>query len=194
MAKMFDIVPKPKPSHHSPSSTAKKRSSLSNFLFAGILIFLLIIIANVALPKTKPSEEPNNNALSINQPTSTATNTTSQATSPSPTPTQKQTEAATSSVPTDNVDKSAIKIKLLNGSGKSGLAQQVKTQLESKGFSIVTTGTAKNLYSTTTIYYTTNNQAQAQLLKDNLDNKNCKIQENNQLTSGYDLLIVLGTK
>lgn len=60
-----------------------------------------------------------------------------------PTPTVTPTIAPTAS-PTPQADRSKLKVEILNGSGKAGVASTMKTVLEGKGYVVAGTGNAQN--------------------------------------------------
>ncbi len=59
---------------------------------------------------------------------------------PTPTPTMQPTPTV---APTPVIDKTTLKIQVLNGSGTAGEAGKMKTLLEEKGYTVVGTGNAK---------------------------------------------------
>jgi len=75
---------------------------------------------------------------------------------PTPTPTMQPTPTA---VPTPVIDKTTLKIQVLNGSGTAGEAGKMKTLLEEKGYTVVGTGNAKTYdYEKTEIQSTSVNE------------------------------------
>ena len=172
------------------------RSENFYYLIIGILFLVLIYSLFIFLK---------------NQTDTSNSSQTNYIVTPAPTP-QEITPTATSSqsnsnfadndtlpgdvlgVQSPSINKSSISIKILNGSGKNGLAAQVKQDLEKKGFKIESIGNAKNSYNSTIIYYNKNKKEEAQIVSDNLTQFQTTIHEDTELTGQYDVLIVLGTK
>ena len=179
-----------------PVNSVNIRSENFYYLIIGIL-FLVLIYSLFFFLK--------------NQTDTSNSSQTNYIVTPAPTP-QEITPTATSSqsnsnfadndtllgnvlgVQSPSIDKSSISIKILNGSGKNGLAAQAKQDLEKKGFKIESIGNAKNSYNSTIIYYNKNKKEEAQIVSDNLTQFQTSLQENPELTGQYDILIVLGTK
>ena len=92
------------------------------------------------------------------------------------------------------IDKSAIKISVLNGSGVKNSAKTVADQLTSAGFTISYTGNASNFnYQQTFIYFKTGNDVQANLVKDVLTGRTVQTKENNSVVgTKYDIVVVVG--
>jgi len=95
----------------------------------------------------------------------------------------------------ETVDKSSLKIKVLNGSGVSGAAQTGKEAVEAAGFTVEATGNARSFsYESTYVYYTSGNKEKAQLVADGISNKYETTLEENSVADGYDALVVIGKK
>ncbi len=93
------------------------------------------------------------------------------------------------------IDKSSLKIKVLNGSGVSGAAQAGKDLLEEKGYSVDSTGNAKTFnYDSTMVYYVGGKEKEAQLVADSISDKYESSIEENSVAEGYDVLVVIGKK
>lgn len=92
------------------------------------------------------------------------------------------------------IDKSVIKISVLNGSGVKNSAKVVADQLTTAGFIILYTGNASNFnYQQTFIYFKTGNDAQANLVKDSLTGRTVQTKENNSVVgTKYDVVVVVG--
>lgn len=90
------------------------------------------------------------------------------------------------------VDKTKIKIKVLNGSGITGSAARMKNFLEERDFHIYTTGNAIRMdHLVSIIYYKPKKIAEAELLRDNLRNKESVVLEE-LAEQGQDLILVVG--
>ena len=99
-------------------------------------------------------------------------------------------ESTTSSIATD---RASLNISVLNGNGISGSAKEVKTMLESVGFSISHVGNAlKFSYVNTNIYYNNGKVTEAEDLKNALLNRTCELFENSSVTGNYDMVVVVG--
>lgn len=93
----------------------------------------------------------------------------------------------------DNIDKSIIKIKVLNGNGITGSAAILQKVLTDNGFTIDSVSNASRFtYATTIIYYNTGKLAEAELAKATLTNYSVTTTENAQVAGIYDLVIVVG--
>lgn len=115
------------------------------------------------------------------------------------TPTNYTSEAETSAPSTESqtmeqvIDKSTIQIKILNGNGVRGSADQVKAELVSKGFTIKELGNAKVFtYTNSIIYYKTGKEGEAALVKENLDNQNAVLTLSDTIVGSYDIVLVVG--
>lgn len=111
------------------------------------------------------------------------------------------TPASTSSAPTPSVpattdiDKAAIKLKLLNGNGITGSAADVQAQLQTAGFTVPKPTNAKVFtYAQTMIYYKTGKETEANLVKAALTGREVVIELNDSLVGTSDLLVVVGKK
>lgn len=115
----------------------------------------------------------------------------SQSTTPTPSPAPTTAPTATP-VP---IKKSDLKINILNGSGKPGLAGIAKTYLESLGYQNITTGNADSYdYPNTTITFKNKSEAATQLKAD-LSQKYTVTESTTSSTStDSDVEIVLGAK
>ncbi len=113
---------------------------------------------------------------------------------------QSQTEAAATeatapAATTPVIDKSTIKIKILNGNGVSGSAASVRNQLTGSGFSVAAITNAKTFsYQTTIIYYHTGKEAEATLVKDAVTGKETALELSDTVTTQHDVVVVVGKK
>lgn len=92
------------------------------------------------------------------------------------------------------VDKSAITISVLNGSGIKNSAQTVADTLTTAGFMVKGTANAKSFnYQKTIIYYKTGGEAKAELVKDSLPNYQTETNKNDSVVGPtYDIVVVAG--
>lgn len=194
MAKAFDIMPRP--TKVNESARVPKKTNLAIFIWIIIICLILILIINSIFSnkyqvKTTSSPIPTSKPSSLNDPTATPFENSSA--DQIPDYSAKNTQASNSASPAVTIDKSAINIKILNGSGVRGEADQAKADLEKEGFKISQIGTAKNTYSSSIIYYKDNKEAEAKLLTGYLQIEP-ELENNNQLVGEYDLLYVIGKK
>ncbi len=107
----------------------------------------------------------------------------------------KSEETDTSILVTATIDRASQSISILNGNGVSGSADEVKTTLESSGFSISHVGNAlKFSYVNTEIFYNIDKMAEAEDLKSTLTDRTCEIFENSSVAGNYDIVVVVGAK
>lgn len=94
------------------------------------------------------------------------------------------------------IDKASISLQVLNGNSLWGSAAQAKTILESAGFKVASLGNASSQnYQETKIYHQSTKKAEAELVKQVLENNyQVSLEENNQLTSQFPVLVIIGRK
>jgi len=111
---------------------------------------------------------------------------------PEPAPTQEQ-PVETKPV---EIDKSTIKIRVLNGNGIWKAAQIARDLLIKDGFKVLSTGNASNRkYESTIVYFHSGKTAEADLVLKSLESKyQVTKEENNSLTKDCDVLVVIGKK
>lgn len=107
-----------------PDITVHKKSLLSGVVVWAVGVIILVVAIGAVIILTSRG--------SMKMP--------SIALKPSPTPT---TAPLPTAIPTPAVDKTTLKIQVLNGSGTAGEAGKMKAVLEEKGYSVVGTGNAK---------------------------------------------------
>jgi hypothetical protein len=104
---------------------------------------------------------------------------------------QNQTSATVT--PEASIDKSKITIDVLNGNGISGSAGTVKDQLTGAGFTVDKVANAYNFnYENTIIYFKTGKNAEAELIKTTLSNRQCETSNDDSVVGNYDIVIVVG--
>jgi hypothetical protein len=116
-----------------------------------------------------------------------------------PTPASSATPASTvtpAASPTSSATaKSAITMRVLNGTLVNGAATTVKGVLEKAGFTVRTTGNAKSQsYQSTTIYYQTGNLPEAQQVQAALSQYSPSLAESTSLASPDMILVVYGAQ
>lgn len=92
------------------------------------------------------------------------------------------------------IDKSAISISVLNGSGVKNSATTVANTLKAAGFSVKSTGNAKSFnYAKTYIYYKTDDATAANMVKEALSSRVTEVSKNTSVVgSAYDIVVVVG--
>lgn len=104
-----------------------------------------------------------------------------------------QNQTSTAVAPEASIDKSKITIDVLNGNGISGSASTVKNQLTGAGFTVDKVANAYNFnYENTIIYFKTGKNAEAELIKTTLSNRQCEINNDDSVVGNYDIVIVVG--
>ena len=127
---------------------------------------------------------------------------TSESTTPDTTASSQNTASSTSTAANSSTTaetattvKSDIKIEVLNGNGISGSADKVKATLVESGFTVSKVANAKKFtYTSTYIYYKTGAEASMELVKAALSDRTCVTQKSDPITTGYDIVVVLGKK
>lgn len=103
-------------------------------------------------------------------------------------------EAADGQTPAEDkkeTDREAIKLQVLNGSKKSGLASQFKKELQDKGYSNIRIGDTKDMtYGYTRVIDRSGDKEKLQIVAQDL---NINIVESDiDIVSGYDITIIIG--
>ena len=88
-----------------------------------------------------------------------------------------------------NIDKSSLRVKVINGTQKSGLASDFKAFLTEKGYSNVVTENGTATTKTEILVYNNNKDMEAVLKKDfKIDN----IEFSTSTTENFDIIVILG--
>lgn len=200
--KAFDLTYQKKRQSQDDESHQKRNNNGKNntiFILLLVVVVFIIIIDKSSDNKSKKSNQ-NTTVNAINQNQSAKNQeeiqTNNQITSSSSINDQNTPSESTVEDSSQNAEqitnKSTIKIKILNGSKVSGLAQEAKTKLEDDGYKIDSIGTAKNFYQKTVIYYATGKENYATEIQLALGNQGARLELNDSLVGAYDLLIVIG--
>jgi len=97
--------------------------------------------------------------------------------------------------PATTLNKSSVKVSVLNGNGIAGSAAGIKTTLTAAGYTISNLSNAKVFtYATTMVYYKTGKTEYATDIKNTLTSKTVEIKESNTIAGVYDLVVVAGAK
>ena len=178
------------------SPTPPKKPERGSFLpyFLGLLIGLIAVfgfievrayLAKRSIEEIQPQEN-----------TQTETQTPENTTSQTETPAQTTAPAEQTQTATPALDKSAISMQVLNGSGVTGEATKIKSVLEKDGFKVASVGNASSFtYQTTIVYYKTGKKDAADAAVSTLKNagRTASAEEKTALTK-YDLQVVVGKK
>ena len=111
---------------------------------------------------------------------------------------EAEAEITTDGVATSPGDsaKAGIKVMVLNGAGKTGLASSVAGELEKVGFTEVETGNSESRYTRTTVYYAGDDSSNAGVVAADLAGvKEPLLEESDKITSEFsaDVVVVLGS-
>lgn len=197
MGKVLDLARKRRDDFVTESHSSKKsNSNLLYYLVIFVLLIIFIYSFNSFSAPTKKSNSPTSTPSNSELPDKNyAANTTQSSGLPQPSSTTSVTDQANAQVLGEqSIDsqKSKLGIKILNGSGKDGQAQEAKALLENSGYAVSEIGTAKNIYKTTVIYYKKGDSEIADLLAKTLNSYKVKTIEDSQIVENFDLLIVIG--
>lgn len=107
-------------------------------------------------------------------------------------PTARSTpQPDTSTTPADRAPTTEFTVRILNGGGKAGAASQLKTDLETSGYTVSSIGNARTTYDTTTVYYRGSVAEDATALAQALGEPQPTIEES-EVAAPADILIVIG--
>lgn len=135
-----------------------------------------------------------NQWLSTGEPTPLATPTPTPEPTATPTPVATPTPTPTAT-PTPSLDKTAVSIRVLNGTGAAGAAAAVKADLEKAGFTVRTVGNAKSqTYQKTVLYYRSGKQEEAKAVQAALSRYQSELVESDSLASPDTVLVVSGPR
>lgn len=100
-----------------------------------------------------------------------------------------------SSASTTTVDKTAITLRVLNGNGVAGSADEVTALLKAAGFSPAKSGNARKFtYPESIIYYKTGEEEAANLVKAALPDLSTTLTNSDSIVGTYDVIVVVGKK
>jgi len=135
--------------------------------------------------------ESSNESLPSYSSTTEGTDYTSGTTSTNTTPNTADQTTPAAAAPA--IDKTKITIQVLNGNGISGSANHVKTQLVTAGFTVDSVKNAlKFTYQSSIIYYKTGKNAEADLVKNALTERQSELTNNDSVVGNYDIVVVVG--
>lgn len=155
--------------------------SLSFVLFAQAMKLKLDFtgLPKIETPVSKETEE------ALKSAAKTETKTEATASNPAP---------AAALTPAPTLDKSALKITILNGSRITGLASAAGKTLEVAGFKIEKIGNTRTAYNTSFIYYNEGKLTAAGEVLKSLTDRIYTLEENKDQVGASDILVVIGKK
>lgn len=119
--------------------------------------------------------------------TGTSTSTT--------TPAANSTTTTPAATAAPSLDKTAVLVQILNGSGVSGAAEAAKKILVADGFSVKSVTNARSFaYATSIIYYKTGQDAAATAVKSALSAYQVTLENSDTIAKTYDIVVVIGKK
>jgi len=105
---------------------------------------------------------------------------------------QQEAQQAKDNAP---VDRSTVRLKVMNGAGWQGVAAKAADSMQQLGYQNVKTGSTKNLYPDTTVYYRPGHESQGKTVANDLNpNGNYTVSEDADVTSSNnaDVVLVIG--
>lgn len=164
---------------HKKTDSSTPKTSSGDPSYSGEVITQDYVTGNETTPSPTPSTSP----------TPSASPSPSASTAPTVTPTT--TPAASAST-----NKSAIALRVLNGNGITGSADQVKKTLIAAGFTVSSVTNAKSFaYVKTYVYYHGGKEAEANLVNAALTSRETIVQQSDTVTgTTYDVVVVVGKK
>lgn len=196
MGKFIDLAPRRinRNFDHAVSNSQKSNRN-SNTIYNLIIIALVIVFIyflSSLLSQPPSASNSDNSAASTPTPSvspSISASENSYSSNNTKTPTPEFSAQNTYSAPIEN-----FSIIVLNGSGTPNAANETKDNLEKQGFQVIDIGTANNLYSQTVIYYKTGYEDSAKKVASALKDYQVLTEENSELASDSDVLVVIGQK
>ncbi len=212
MVKSFDIGPS-RPKKRKKNNSIKPKRGSSSWLSWIFLLIVIIIASSFLTSKNTNENEPpqssiDNEILAQKVENEEKSKTTPQVNSEQESPNtpnkdlqnslseikQEDIEKKTENIENntlESINKLELKIKILNGTGEAKQAAKAKNELEKKGYIIAIIDTAKNIYNTSHIYYADSHFESSKKIQQDL-NINAKLEQNKNITTNFDLVIVLG--
>lgn len=184
----FIDIKRPIPRKKSPAPIKSSHHKNNGALFLFIIIFLAVILYFSYINSHNTDYEKNTNYTNSIDNLATQISDT---TSPEPVET-KLNILPTSTPEAQKIDKSQVSITVLNGAGKSGLAQEIKNILTSDNFVVENIGNASTDYSKTIIYCSQDNIDLAQEIKNILQFYPSDIQTDSDLSDNNHITVVVG--
>ena len=202
MGKYLDIARREKGNGFDKKTNNTKKSK--KFLIYYLIIALLSIIflyscSSLAQSPSSQNKNANDSAKDNIKGQSTSNESDKSDNSPGlPNPEKTNTSQTTnqnlSSNKGEDLNKTKLTIKVLNGEGKDGTAASAKDKLEKNGFIVTETGNAKNTYNKSVIYYASGNESAANLIMELFNDRTISTEYNNDIVGDFDILVVIGKK
>lgn len=205
MGKSLDIIKAPKQKPVTPKNVGdrtheqdkdsffnsqpkeEKSDPLLFYLILGLCAIILLVALSVWLIYRSLTGAGNSTSSSSTTPTTQA--------STSQTATDTTSTTSTTSSESATVDKASVKVRVLNGNGRSGEASLVAESLKDDGFANITTGNAASRYAATVIYYNTGKLAEAKAVQKVVSSKyEPTLKEDSNITKTNDVVVALGDK
>lgn len=208
-------LPKTKPPTASPTDTSSSRGMYFMLAIGALLFSAVTVVVAYYVTKSdrKTTSQADTNGSNPYQPISNPgdknpftpldqaedlTGFTGKDSEPSPTATTTPASTPTPSKPTTTpttIDKQSIRLRVLNSSGITGDAANMKKQLEQAGFTVSAIGNAQSSYSTSYIYYRIGKNQEADLVADSITNRKITKAESNSIVgANTDVLVIVGKK
>lgn len=173
------------------------------YLILGLCAIILLVALSVWLiyksfnstpqEETTTTEETQDTVKSKSEDGATITETTTTDTTTTTSEAPKPAEDTPTA--TNEIDKASVKLRIVNGNGRSGEAGLMKTALEDDGFTNISTGNALSQYSTTVVYYNTGKIAEAKAVDAIVSQKyETSLLEDPSITKDNDVVVALGAK
>lgn len=163
-----------------PASPALK---IVNIILTVILIGLIGAVVYLVLEPGSKAPEPSETQATVRE--QLKTESRSETTEPQ----AAQTPPAELTPPT------SLSVKVLNGSGTAGVANSVAGVLKAAGYNVTGVGNARRFnYENSTIFYKSGRKYEAEAARNAISKPGATLEEENAVTDGVDLVIVVGTK
>ena len=167
MAKVFDIVRRPRRERPTPAST-RKRSSSSSTLFLFLLLVFFLVGASLLTGSPKQVSQESK-------------------------PVKQEAPAQIASPPPIPQPSTAHTIQLLDGSDDPNKFQKIQQQLASANLNVTSTEPARFTYEKSTVYYRPGLESQAKQVAEVLRDLQPTLKES-KVTGFYDILVIIGRK
>lgn len=104
-------------------------------------------------------------------------------------------KAAETIPPAEPTPPGNLSVKVLNGSGTAGVANSMAGVLKTAGYNVTSVGNAKRFnYENTTIFFKSGRRAEAEAAAKAISKTGATVEEENSVTAGLDLVVVVGAK
>jgi cytoskeletal protein RodZ len=182
------------------SAAVQERSDpLMFYLILGLCAIVLLVVLSVAMIyRSIKNPTADTSAETTSQTATEASSQEAVQTEPAATDaTAKPAEEATTpAAATPAIDKTQVKIRVVNGNGRNGEASLVAKALKDDGFTQITSGNALSRYKTTVVYYKTGKLPEAQAVENivKAKYKTSLLEDTTNTTKDNDVLVALGNE